>query len=366
MLQCMPSMHPRRRHLDNARLVVDLAKIEENARAVVSMLDGIRVIGVTKCLAGAPEVARAMLSGGVVAIGESRHLSGKRLRDGGVEAPLWLLRMPTPGQSFATVRLFDVSLATQIETCTALDAAARELGVPHKVIVMVELGDLREGVMPRDVPAFVSAVEALEHIELLGLGANLTCYGAISPDEHNMGELIALTRSMERRIGRRLQISGGNSSAIPLVLSGGMPPGIDTLRVGESITHGMNTLTRWPLTGLHTDAFVLEAPVVETRMKPSLPYGGKAQTAWGDKPVFVDRGVRRRVICALGRQDCRVEGLTPVDPRIYVLGASSDHLVLDVEGMIDPPLPGEALQFRPDYVATVQLATSPFVEKVFV
>lgn len=351
--------------LATARLLVDLRKIEENTRAVVAMLGGIDVVGVTKCLVGSPEVARAMLAGGAVAVAESRQEGAQRLRDGGVTAPVWLLRMPSPAQAGDIVRLFDLSLASELQTCAALDKAAGESGVRHKVIVMVELGDLREGVMPRDLPAFVTAVEGLDNVDLVGLGANLTCYGAIVPDEHNMGELIALARATERRVGHPLTVSGGNSSSIPLVTSGRMPGGVDSLRIGETILHGLDTLTRWPIAGLHVDAFMLEAPVVEARMKPSRPYGGTAQSAWGDRPVFQDQGVRRRAICALGRQDCRVEGLKPLDPRVYILGASSDHLVLDIDGMLDPPLPGEALHFRPDYVATVQLATSPCVEKVF-
>ena len=351
--------------LARARLLVDPRKIEENTRAVSRMLRGIDVVGVTKCLVGAPEVARAMLAGGAIAVAESRHEGAQRLRDGGITAPVWLLRMPSPARAADTVRLFDLSLASEIETCEALDQAAGELGVRHKVVVMVELGDLREGVMPTEVPAFTAALQRLRNLDLAGLGTNLTCYGAVVPDERNMGELIALARETERRVGHPLLVSGGNSGSVPLVTAGRMPDGIDSLRIGETILHGLDTLTRWPIAGLHTDAFHLEVPVVEARTKPSRPYGGTAETAWGDKPMFEDRGVRRRAICALGRQDCRVEGLTPTDPRVYVLGASSDHLVLDIEGMLDPPRPGEALGFRPDYVATVQLATSPFVDKVF-
>jgi ornithine racemase len=361
----MPTRHTRRRVLSAPRLLVNLRKIEENARAVVRMLGGIDVVGVTKCMIGAPGVAHAMLDGGAVAVAESRHAGAQRLRDGGITAPIWLLRMPSPLQALETIHLFELSLASEIETCRALDTAASQLGVRHQVIVMIELGDLREGIMPRDLPAFVSALDELEHLEFVGIGTNLTCYGAIVPDDKNMGELVSLARRMEKRVGHPLLVSGGNSSAVHLVRSGGMPAGIDSLRIGETILHGLDTLTRWPIDGLHTDAFVLEAPVIESRLKPSRPYGGTAQTAWGDTPVFEDRGVRHRAICAVGRQDCRVESLTPLDPRAYILGASSDHLVLDIDAMIDPPRPGEALSFRPDYVATVQLATSPFVEKVF-
>ena len=112
--------------------------------------------------------------------------------------------------------------------------------------------------------------------------------------------------------------------------------------------------------------FLLETPVVEVKLKPSRPYGCAAQSAWGDEPVFEDRGERRRAICALGRQDCRAEGLTPLDDGVEVLGASSDHLMLDVHDMARAPRPGQALRFRPDYATTVQLATSPYVDKVMV
>lgn len=351
--------------LANARLLVDLQKITENTRSLVGKLCGIDIVAVTKGVCGSPEVARAMLAGGVVALADSRHENAQRLRDDGISAPLWLLRVPSPGRAADTVRLFDLSLASEAEVCVALDAAAAEQGLSHQVLAMVELGDLREGILPADLSAFMDIVERLEHVELAGISANLTCYGAIVPDERNMSQLLDLARKAERQVRRRLLVSGGNSGSIPMVVAGRMPEGISSLRVGESVLHGVDTLTRWPMPGLHTDAFTVEAPVIECKLKPSLPRGSVAQNAWGDTPVFEDRGVRRRAICALGRQDCHVEGLTPLDPRVYVLGASSDHLLLDVDNMIVPPRPGEVIAFRPNYVATLQLFTSPFVDKEF-
>ena len=332
-------------------------------RYLAEKLRGIDVVAVTKGVCGSPEVARAMLAGGAVALADSRHENAQRLRDGGISAPIWLLRTPSPGRAADTVRLFDLSLASEPEVCVALDAAAAEQGLRHQVLAMVELGDLREGILPSDLPAFVETVERLEYVELAGLGANLTCYGAIVPDQQNMSQLLDLARRAERQVRRRLLVSGGNSGSIPMVLAGRMPEGVSSLRVGESLLHGVDTLTRWPLSGLHTDAFTAEVPVIECKVKPSLPRGNVAQNAWGDLPVFEDRGVRRRAICALGRQDCHVEGLKPLDPRVYVLGASSDHLLLDVDNMMVPPRPGEVIAFRPNYVAALQLFTSPFVDK---
>ena len=352
--------------LARSRLLVDLAGVEHNTRAVVAMLGGIDVVAVTKCVCGAPAVARAMLAGGAVALAESRHENAQRLREAGITAPLWLLRMPSPGLAADTVRLFDLSLATELDTCVALNAAAADLGRPHEVLAMVELGDLREGIMPEQVPAFIDAVERLPHLRLAGVGANLTCYGAIVPDERNMGRLAAIADAAERQVGRPLLVSGGNSGAVPMVLAGAMPAAVSSLRIGETILHGTDTLTRRLIAGLRPDVFLLETPVVEVQLKPSRPYGCAAQSAWGDEPVFEDRGERLRAICALGRQDCRAEGLTPLDDGVEVLGASSDHLMLDVHDMARAPRPGQALRFRPDYATTVQLATSPYVDKVMV
>ena len=348
-----------------ATLTVDVERIAANARAVVGMLGGIEVVAVTKCTCGAPEVGRALLEGGAVALGESRHENAERLRAAGIAAPLWLLRTPAPERAAETVRLFDLSLASELEACAALDAAAAALGRRHQVLVMVDLGDLREGIMPADLPAFVDAVEALEHVELAGVGVNLTCYGAIMPDGRNMAELVGLARATEARVGRRLVVGGGNSGSIGMIASGRMPAGVTALRVGETIVHGLDTLTREPVAGLHTDVFEVSAPVIECKVKPSLPRGEVAQDAYGNRPTFEDRGERRRAILALGRQDVMAEWITPLDPRVEILGASSDHLIVDVEAMPAPPRLGQALRFRPNYAATVQLSTSPYVHKVF-
>jgi len=349
-----------------ATLHVDLGAIEANARAVTRALGGLEVVGVTKCTCGSPEVARAMLRGGVAAVGESRHENAARLRAAGVAAPLWLLRSPAPARAEETVALFDVTLVSEVETVRALAAAAGAAGRRHAVIVMVELGDLREGVMPDDLPAFVDAVAGLGHVDLAGLGVNLTCYGAVVPDERNLGRLAALARAVAGRLGRPLRhVSGGNSGAVGMAVAGRLPAEVTGLRVGETILHGLDTLTREPTLGLRTDAFTLVAPVIECLVKPSLPEGTIAQDAYGRRPTFVDRGRRRRAICALGRQDCHVEHLAPLDPGAEILGASSDHLIVDVEAVDPAPRVGDALRFRPDYAATLELFTSPYVEKVF-
>ncbi len=351
--------------LAKATVTVNLAKIEHNARSVVSALPGVEVVGVTKVTCGSPEVARAMLAGGVSAIGESRLENAERLRAAGIDVPIWLLRAPTPGLAEDAVRLTDVSLVSEIACAEALDLAAARAARRYSVVVMVDLGDLREGIMPAKLLEFLGAVSRLDNIEVLGVGTSLTCYGAVVPSEENLSELAALASEAECQLGTRVLISGGMSSSIELAVAGRMPSAVDNLRIGESIILGVSTVTREPILDLHTDAIVVEAPVIECATKPSMPRGETAQDAFGGRPEFADRGERRRAICALGRQDAPPEGLRPLDPRVEVLGASSDHLILDVDALPESPQVGDAIAFVPNYSATLRLFTSPYVEKQF-
>lgn len=352
--------------LARARVTVDLGKIAENARRIDEHLPGIEIVGVTKVTCGDPGVARAMLDGGAVAIGESRLENAARLREAGIDAPIWLLRAATPALADEAVTLTDFSLASEIVSLEALDEAAGRLGRPHQVIAMVDLGDLREGMMPDDLYEFLERASALEHAEVAGIGVSLTCYGGVVPSSENLTELVELATIAERRLGGHMIVSGGMSSSIDAVLAGEMPGGVDNLRIGESIVLGVSTVTREPLLGLHTDAVTLSAPIIECMTKPSAPRGAIAQDAFGNVPAFEDLGPRRRALCALGRQDAPPHGLRPLDPGVHVLGASSDHLILDVDDMAEPPQVGQALDFVPNYAATLALFTSPYVDKEYV
>lgn len=349
-----------------AAVTVDLNKVTENTDTVVRALEGREVIGVTKVTCGSPEVARAMLAGGASGIADSRLENLARLRAAGIDVPLWLLRAPVPALAEETVRTADVSLQSEVATLEALDAAAARAGRRHAIVAMVDLGDLREGMLPAELPAFAERAEAMAHIDLLGIGVSLTCYGGVVPDARNLGELVALTQSAEARIGRRLLVSGGMSSSLDALVAGVLPGRIDSLRIGESILLGVSTVTREPILGLHTDAIVATAPVIEVMRKPSVPRGTIAQDAFGGTPTFADRGERLRAICAIGHQDVVPTGIRPLDARVEVLGASSDHLVLDVDALPEPPRIGDEIAFLPGYSATLRLFTSPYVEKRYI
>jgi predicted amino acid racemase len=354
--------------LAQATVTVDLSKIAENTRRIVSALPGVEVVAVTKVTCGSLPVARAMLAGGASALGESRLENAARLSEADISAPIWLVRTPTPALADEAVRVSDVSVVSELAVVEALDAAAERAKTRYGVVVMVDIGDLREGMMPEEVPAFLEAAARCENIDIIGLGASLTCYGAIVPDERNLAQLADLTAAAEKQLSRKLIISGGSSTSLDPVIHGAAPATIDNLRLGESIVLGVDPATREQIPGLElfTDAVTLSAPVIECKIKPSMPIGTSAQDAFGGSPVFEDRGLRRRAICAIGRQDAPPEGLTPLDPRIQVLGASSDHLVLDVDDLPEPPAIGDAIEFRPGYSAVLGLFTSEYVAKEFV
>ncbi|MCU0258829.1 MAG: alanine racemase, partial [Solirubrobacteraceae bacterium] len=250
ILSCIRLMHGRIMPA-RATITVDLGKVRANARTVIDHLPGISVVAVTKVTCGSPQVGRAMLAGGARALGESRLENARRLRDAGLTAPIWLLRSPPPELTGETVQLTDVSLESELETVVALENAAAAAGRRHAIVAMVDLGDLREGMLPKDLPAFIERVNTMDHVDIAGIGVNLTCYGAIVPDEDNMSRLVDLAARSERQLGRPLLVSGGNSGSIGMVISGRMPVAVDSLRIGETILLGVDTLTREPALGLH-------------------------------------------------------------------------------------------------------------------
>ena len=354
------------------RVEVRLDLIRHNAATLVGSLArrGIAVTGVTKATIGSPEVAQEMLAAGVSGLGESRFENLVALRQAGVDAPLTLLRSPMLSQVEQVVTVADRSLNTEPEVIRALSAAAEEQGRVHGVILMVELGDLREGIMPADLPAIAAETESLPGVELDGIGTNLGCQSGVVPDPANMAVLSELGAAVEGRNGRPLAVvSGGNSASLGWALGDGDVGTVNDLRLGESILLGVDPLDRRPLAGLHTDAFDLVAEVIESKVKPTRPWGEIGQAAFGD-PVAgsppVDApgpGGARRVIVALGHQDIDPGGLTP--PTGYTtLGASSDHLVLDPGPNLASV--GTELHFGVNYSALLRAMGSPFVRRTFI
>jgi predicted amino acid racemase len=182
----------------------------------------------------------------------------------------------------------------------------------HDIMIMVDLGDLREGVWPDDLLPMVGEVVELPGIRIAGLGTNLSCYGGVKPSEENMNQLVAYARQIESAFGIQLRyISGGNSSSLNLIASGKMPRAVNHIRIGEGILLGRETVGRTPWPGTFQDAFLLQAEIIELKEKPSVPLGEAGEDAFGGKPEFPDKGERDRAILNIGREDVVVEGMKP-------------------------------------------------------
>jgi len=288
-------------------VTINLKKIEHNAEKLVKWCSErqIEVMAVTKGICGLDKVVRTFIKGGAKKLGDSRIENIVSLKQAGISIPIYLLRIPMLSEVEDVVRWADGSLNSEVKAIEALSAAAKTLGKKHKVILMVEAGDLREGVMPENVLDTVSEIIKLSNIEFEGIGTNLGCYGGVKASYDNMKLLVDLATDIEQTFG------------------------------------------------------------IEVKTKPSYPIGEIGLDAFGNKPVFEDKGLMRRAIVALGKQDCRIEGLTPVDKSIDILGASSDHLLLDVTKNNDIKV-GSIVEFNLSYGALLGLMTSKYVKKYII
>lgn len=351
------------------RLEIFTRRIEENARSVIHLChsQNVAVACVTKVVMAHPGVVTALEAAGADWIADSRIPNLQTLAVSGAHPPRMLLRTPAPSSAADVVRSADLSLNSSLETLKLLSAAAASLKRIHQVIIMVDVGDLREGVMPDRAPALVKEASRLPNLEVVGLGTNLACFGGVIPSVENMQKLIDVRSACRRASGLELPIlSGGNSANLPLLASGSLPAEINQLRIGEAIMFGRNVIDRSPWQGARQDTFRIIAEVIELERKPSIPQGARGQDAFGGALEFVDRGDRLRAICNIGRQDVAIDGLTPLDPGMLILGGSSDHLVLDVEEAAQPLKIGAEIGFFPNYAALLAASTSPFIQKVVI
>jgi len=346
------------------RIEISLSQIRENTKKLseLYMQKGISLMGVTKAVLGEPSIAKAMIQGGVKFIADSRIENIQKMKSAGISTQFVLLRTPL-SQAESIVKNADISLNTEIETLKKLSYHAKGQNKIHQVIIMVELGDLREGILPCDLPQLVRKTLSLPHIKIIGIGCNLACYGGIKPDDKNMRELSELVDLIEKEFQIDLEIiSGGNSANFEWFKSSQDVGRVNNLRLGESILLGCETVGRKVIPGLHTGAFQLIAEVIESKRKTSVPLGEICQDAFGNVPGFLDRGDHQRVIIALGRQDVQVSNLKS-NNKLKMIGSSSDHIILDGENHNLEV--GDEVSFSLDYGGLLATMTSPFVTKQF-
>lgn len=341
-------------------LTIDHKKIGTNVRRLISLCAeyNIEITGVTKVFGGDPLIAKTYLKNGLTRIGDSRMMNLKKLE--GLDCEKWLIRMPCMSEAEDTVRYADVSLNSELETIKALEAACKKQGLAHKIVLMYDLGDIREGyIKTDDIKRAAEYVKSSDVLKLCGVGTNLTCFSFIQPDTEKLNTLL----DVAHEIGAETYISGGNSATLDLMMRGGIPEGVNLLRLGESLLFGRERAKYTYIDGTYNDAFILDAEIIELKDKPSKPWGTVGKDSYGRTPTFKDYGIRRKAICALGKQDADVETMWPTDPDIFILGASSDHLMTDVTESKNSYKVGDLISLRLGYFSLMQAYTSPYVIK---
>ena len=351
------------------RITIDEEALRHNlerVRYLVARHDAHLTV-VTKSLCGNPEVLRILRESGVDSIADSRLENLETMGQFGTDLRRWYLRPPHHSALMDVVRLSDVSLNSELSTIHLLNDEAEAQGVTHQVIIMIELGDLREGILPGSLVEIYEEVFSLPHIEVLGIGSNLGCLSGTVPNVDQFMQLALYRELLELKFGRELPlISAGTSAVLPLLIEGTLPRPINHFRVGESIFLGTDLVHGGLLEGFRDDAVLLEAEIVEMKEKGLVPLGETADVApfpsvETAEPQPGQRGYR--AILTIGQLDTDVGALTPVEEDHHIAGASSDLTVVNLGTKSGGLQVGDSIRFRMGYSAFVRPMSNPYTKQ---
>lgn len=349
---------------------IDLSKIHYNAQYLKKFLKekGVSIIGITKVVLGDPKIARTIVNAGIPYIGDSRVENIKKLNRAGIEAKLVFIRNPSLSEIPDVVKYADISLNSELDVIKALSQEALKQNKTHGIILMIEMGDLREGISPENIDIFVKKILDLKSIKLIGIGTNLKCFAGVIPDQHNMEQFSQLALNIQEKFNIKLQlISGGNSANYKWIKSTKNPLMINNLRLGTAIIMGAESIEDSPIPELKQNAITLKAEIIQLSEKPKNPIGMFTTNAFGEPSIFSNKkfrgqGSRIQALLDIGRQDIEEKGLTP-EKDINIMGASSDYLICDIK---DNNLSlGDNLKFKMNYEAILRAMTSPYVKKKY-
>jgi len=352
------------------RVTIDLHRLKQNLATVKEWMDEHQASWtvVTKVLCGHTDSLRALQLLGVRSMGDSR-LDNLRAIDKIVpDSEFWYLRVSDMSSAKEVAHFSDVSLNSEIDVIHRLNEESRRLGKTHRIIIMIELGDLREGILPGSLVRFYEQVFDLSNIEVLGIGANLGCLAGAVPNVDQFMQLILYRELLELKFERKLQmISGGASAVLPLLLEGSLPKAINHFRIGEAIFLGTDLVNGGTLPGLRDDVVLLEAEIAEIKEKGLVPLAETtAMTPFEATSSEEDlspgqRGYR--ALISVGQLDTDIAGLTPVNPEHRIAGASSDITVVNLGSDAGGLKVGDSIKFRVNYSAMLRLMAGKYIVK---
>ena len=345
-------------------VTIDKEKLIHNVKATIELTKraNISPIAVTKLFQGEGEIAQIIVDAGINILGDSRMQNLIKLKD--IKAEKLLMRIPMLSEIDQLVEYADMSLNSELDTIKAISSYCLQNGKKHKIILMIDMGDRREGILEEDIDAYVEEIIRHKGVELIGLGVNFGCFGGIIPDKEVMERFLAYKPYLEKKYALDLyHISGGNSLSLHMIWENTLPEGSSHLRIGQSINMGVEDKYGDVIEGFEGNIYMLHAEVIEKKTKSSVPVGQIGIDAFGNVPVFEDKGDIKRLILGIGKQDALFDGLTPVDKGVEIIGGSSDHMILDVTKAEKDYRVGDILTFEMTYSSILSVLNSDYVYK---
>ncbi len=344
-------------------------KLIDNFRFLDALFlhEGIRWSIVTKLLCGHREYLKEVLTLGINQVCDSRITNLKMIKAIRPDIETIYIKPPAKRAIANVVRYADISMNTEIETIKLLSVEAVRQKIQHKIIIMIELGELREGVMGENFVAFYAEVFKLPNIKVVGIGTNLSCLYGVLPDHDKLVQLSLYKQLIEAKFNRHIEyVSGGSSVTIPLLLQHVLPKGINHFRVGDSLFLGSDVYNNGTLKGMHKDVFTLYAEIIELTEKPVVPHGEMGTNVEGENFEFDNSLIGTqswRAILDVGLLDVESKHIFPADPAIKMVGESSDMLVIDLEENPKGYKVGDLIEFYLDYMGALRLLNSRYIDK---
>lgn len=322
---------------------------------------------VTKLLCGNRTFLQEVINLGIKQLCDSRVSNLKSIKQLAPDIETIYIKPPPARSIPEIVRYADISLNTELRTLKLISNEAIKQNKTHKVIIMIELGELREGVMRDDLIEFYKNVFTLPNIEITGIGTNLTCLYGILPNHDKLIQLSLYKQLIEAKFNKSIPlVSGGSSVSIPLILQKLLPSGINHFRVGETLFLGTDVYHDTVLKSMHNDIFRLYAEIIELTEKPTRPMGEMGTNVEGHSFDFSDSENGQtscRAILDLGLLDAESKHLHPVDKQIEFAGSSSNMIVIDLGKNEKKYKTGDLIEFRLDYMGALRIMNSRYIEK---
>lgn len=323
---------------------------------------------VTKLLCGNEKFLREVLDLKPKQVLDSRVQNLKMIKKIDPDVQTVYIKPPSKRSVPNVVKYADVSFNTEYDTIKFLSEEAEKQDKLHKVIIMIEMGDLREGVMGDDLVEFYGKVFHLPFIRIVGIGANLNCLHGVMPSKDKLIQLGLYRQIIELKFKRDIPwISGGTSVTLPLLFRKEIPKTINHFRIGESLFFGKNLFRETTIKGMKDDLFMLYSEIIEVSTKPVTPFGELGANLSGDKHIIEDEQYGKeitRVILDIGLLDIDPKNVKPIDKTIEVVGASSDMLILDVTNSGKKYRVGDIIKFKVDYLGALGILNSNYIDKI--